>query len=281
MTVEERYNPIINGFKICKVCKENKEVTSSFSFHKTTGYYLGTCKECANKISRLKRPVSTGRREMSIFIKQKKCLKCLEVKDLACFPKYTRNTSNICSDCATKHSQEKLQKRLNKGYLPDTAVKTCIVCNEEQNISNFSFSKNIGYYSSYCKTCDVKRKQARVQKLSEIEKEELKAYGRNWHYSHKAKSLFNVYNKFDFHKNLENDLTIEYLDEQLKLVCTYCGYTSTGLDRLDNSKGHSQNNCVPCCWECNTAKMDNFTLEEMKIIGLAIKQVKDTRLCQL
>jgi hypothetical protein len=34
--------------------------------------------------------------------------------------------------------------------------------------------------------------------------------------------------------------------------CFYCGVEySKGLDRIDNSLGHSENNVRPCCEKCN------------------------------
>ena len=36
-----------------------------------------------------------------------------------------------------------------------------------------------------------------------------------------------------------------------------------GLDRLDNSRDHSEDNIVPCCADCNLARMDR-TIEEFK-----------------
>ena len=38
-------------------------------------------------------------------------------------------------------------------------------------------------------------------------------------------------------------------------------YTYNGIDRMDNSVGYEFSNCVPCCTECNRAKMDR-TYEE-------------------
>lgn len=46
-------------------------------------------------------------------------------------------------------------------------------------------------------------------------------------------------------------------------------FTYNGLDRVDNSKTHTPDNVVPCCWDCNKAKhalsLDQF-LELVKNI---------------
>jgi hypothetical protein len=89
--------------------------------------------------------------------------------------------------------------------------------------------------------------------------------------------IFSSYRKLDLYKGFEFNLTKEFIKVTISNPCVYCGYPATGLDRMDNSIGHLMENCVPCCKECNIARMNNFTHEEMKIIGLAIKQVKDNR----
>lgn len=40
-------------------------------------------------------------------------------------------------------------------------------------------------------------------------------------------------------------------------------------------------NVVPCCVECNKARNDNFSFEEMKVIGKTIREVKQSRLNNL
>ena len=69
--------------------------------------------------------------------------------------------------------------------------------------------------------------------------------------------------------------TFELTKEQFKSLtnqnCHYCNqkpnqkqqgkdlngsYTYNGIDRVDNSKGYTLSNCVPCCGACNRAKMD-------------------------
>ena len=74
------------------------------------------------------------------------------------------------------------------------------------------------------------------------------------------------------------DLTTDwYLENMYEQTCSYCGFPSDGCDRIDNTKGHTKDNVLPCCKECNVARMDNFTSEEMQVIGKAIRQVKLSR----
>ena len=37
-------------------------------------------------------------------------------------------------------------------------------------------------------------------------------------------------------------------------ACYWCGRVGGGVDRLDNRRGYSARNCVPCCGTCNRAK---------------------------
>lgn len=61
--------------------------------------------------------------------------------------------------------------------------------------------------------------------------------------------------------------------------CEYCGGTDMiGADRIDNTKGHSIDNIVPCCYRCNVIKNTFFTKEEMKLIGKFCKDIIDKRL---
>lgn len=146
--------------------------------------------------------------------------------------------------------------------------KICINCKETKDISNFSFFKSENRFSSYCKSCDNRRIKTLLNSKE--------YYKRN-----RVSGLLNDYRKIDKLKNFENDLTKDFVKKQLIHSCVYCSYPSTGFDRINNRIGHLQINCVPCCKECNIARMDNFSHEEMFIIGKSIKQIKDTRSCQL
>lgn len=170
----------------------------------------------------------------------------------------------------------------------DIVFRKCISCkiDKEANNENFYKDKNRKLGLMYrCKTCDRKRPETRtygsyVKTMNDVQYSKYKDRQLKYNHSEKGRcySLLKAYKKYDRSKGFEEtDLSIEYLLEERKKNCVYCGYKCTGMDRLDNSKGHQRNNCVPCCFECNVARMDNFTHEEMKVIGLAIKLVKDNR----
>lgn len=56
------------------------------------------------------------------------------------------------------------------------------------------------------------------------------------------------------------ELTIEQARAMFSVPCMYCHYPPrgefNGIDRVDNSKGYTLDNCVPCCAWCNRAKSD-------------------------
>jgi len=79
-------------------------------------------------------------------------------------------------------------------------------------------------------------------------------------------------------RNIKWELTEEQFAKITQQNCYYCGakpsniarkkenngdYIYNGIDRLDNTKGYTIDNVVPCCFMCNQAK-HNHTLQEFK-----------------
>lgn len=97
----------------------------------------------------------------------------------------------------------------------------------------------------------------------------------------KASKMISTYkvkdNKMGFEKIC--DIDIDWMIENIiTKPCIYCGdIHRVGCDRIDNDKGHTKDNVVPCCFDCNCARNDNFSFEEMKIIGKTIREVKAAR----
>ena len=94
----------------------------------------------------------------------------------------------------------------------------------------------------------------------------------------RALRMLGAYRLRDKRKGLDSDLTIGFLRDVQSKGCFYCGdIEKVGLDRIDNMKGHTQDNVVPCCYVCNCARMDNFSVDEMKKIGSVIREIKESR----
>jgi len=50
-----------------------------------------------------------------------------------------------------------------------------------------------------------------------------------------------------------------------------------GADRRDNMQGHLSHNLLPSCSFCNKARNNHFTVDEMIIIGMAIRKIRIAR----
>lgn len=88
-----------------------------------------------------------------------------------------------------------------------------------------------------------------------------------------------------FHSNYKKDSTLS-LDEFIEISqknCYYCNsepknsfcdkkngaaFIYNGLDRLDYSIGHTQDNCVPCCKWCNISKNTRSVSEFLEWVKL-------------
>src|ERR1700741_3036477 len=62
----------------------------------------------------------------------------------------------------------------------------------------------------------------------------------------------------DRRRDLDNDLTKEFVTSLIANGCLYCGETKSRmtLDRIDNKIGHLQTNVVPACKQCNLIRRD-------------------------
>ena len=83
-------------------------------------------------------------------------------------------------------------------------------------------------------------------------------------------AIHNIFCRYRKNANISNrqfNLTEEQFEKFIKNNCFYCGdkpnhfektaggeLTWNGIDRVDNSKGYFEENCVTCCGKCNRAK---------------------------
>jgi hypothetical protein len=95
----------------------------------------------------------------------------------------------------------------------------------------------------------------------------------------KKKEIYANYKRSALLRNLIFELSFEDLCDIIKSTCLYCGsdpkniklsnteyrtpgkYIYNGIDRFNNTIGYVKDNCVPCCFTCNSAK-GNSNIEE-------------------
>jgi 5-methylcytosine-specific restriction endonuclease McrA len=112
-----------------------------------------------------------------------------------------------------------------------------------------------------------------------LRKETISALKRKDDFQIISNGMFSYYKKNARDRNISFLLPKESFISLLRKSCFFCGskgstyyankyHTRTqmkvnGVDRLDNSKGYTEENSVSCCKICNRAKGD-LTLEEFK-----------------
>lgn len=57
-------------------------------------------------------------------------------------------------------------------------------------------------------------------------------------------------------RGLEFTLSEPEFTHLIEEGCYYCNGSASGLDRVDNTLGYIATNIVPCCYQCNSMKMD-------------------------
>ncbi len=79
-------------------------------------------------------------------------------------------------------------------------------------------------------------------------------------------------------------LSLKKYKQLISQPCHYCGLPQdahergTGLDRCNPSRGYHDGNVVSCCGVCNIVRNSWFTVDEMKLLGKAVRKIKLARL---
>lgn len=169
---------------------------------------------------------------------------------------------HTCMDCSRKRRREfrDRNRERNKGIVLVSGTKTCANCKYELSVEEFGILRaEYDGLRRVCKKCELEKRRT----------PEGVAQQRIRSYSFKDKRV-----------GLDCTITVQwFLDNITGKQCTYCGiFDDVGCDRIDNSIGHTPDNCVPACRECNRARSDYFSFDEMvKFIGPAISCSKLSR----
>lgn len=94
----------------------------------------------------------------------------------------------------------------------------------------------------------------------------------------KVSKMLSSYRHKDKVRDKFFDLDNTFLADLMSLPCYYCGDTKLiGADRINNEKGHTKDNVLPCCYTCNVVRNSLFTVEEMKLLGKTVRAIKQSR----
>lgn len=90
-----------------------------------------------------------------------------------------------------------------------------------------------------------------------------------WQYRTRDKKKFGALPDFtlaEMTKRLENN------------HCHYCKISKVklGLDRIDNSKGHTLKNTLVACGDCNRTRGDRFNVTQMEKLGKLIQEMNES-----
>lgn len=160
--------------------------------------------------------------------------------------------------------------------------RVCNRCEQEFPATSEHFVKDtsralgIGYE---CRQCHKDRNKGRDMRrnrwastMTEEQKERKRQSQFKYNRSDKGRAVFlrKAYERID-----ECDMTTSQMLSLITKPCFYCDTVEypRGLDRIDNSRGHTSDNVLPCCAACNFARGDRLTVDEMKKVGAVIKKI--------
>ena len=137
----------------------------------------------------------------------------------------------------------------SKGYLKNNCVPCCRKCNLKKNSTSVQMCKKIFTF--------IKNSLILASDSFQVQKDFLVPI-RSIYYEYKRRAKF---------LNKDFSLTFNELASLINKKCFYCGkipsnirnhgnkvFPYNGLDRINNDKGYTKRNCVPCCHGCNTKK---------------------------
>lgn len=163
--------------------------------------------------------------------------------------------------------------------------KTCQGCGEDDQDKLVTFKRRGKVYRrGWCGLCYREKKNLwraanqdsirRSRELSNRRRRERRARGENL-----QQIIWNDSRESDKKKGRENDLTKEFIAEQIAKGCSYCGETELRmtLDRIDNGIGHLQANVVPACIRCNYVR-GNMPHKAWVVVARAMKRARKQEL---
>lgn len=197
--------------------------------------------------------------------------------------------AKFCKMCGEKIASHSSTGFCRKHYQDNAADKKCEKCDIKLKFSNQSGLCKKHRYKKYNENKEYKeraliRSKEYAKKYKEKHREKSKLWQKNNPERTKQirlKTMSGPNNRFtrsrhtaEKRRGLDWGIEKSKYYELIKNTCHYChsglDTCGIGLDRLDNDRGYTLDNVVPCCGDCNKIRGDRLTSEEMKVAMKAV-----------
>lgn len=169
----------------------------------------------------------------------------------------------------------------------DARSKKCRRCGGTKPLEEMALLRKPGgqvYHRSWCKMCDGERTQKwriRAPQRARLSLERANSKKRTERKEGflAFKYIYQDSRAADCKHGRLNDLTYDFVRETIEKGCCYCGETEIRmtLDRIDNNKGHTQDNVVPACIRCNYTRK-NMPYEAWLVVAKGMQEAKERQL---
>lgn len=160
-------------------------------------------------------------------------------------------------------------------------TKKCSKCKTFIDVDQFHSHKGKrDGLTSWCKTCLNEKSKLRFLNSQKSVVKYSPSYQRKIHENPTRR--YQVLLDKCIKKQYDCDLSLLDYTKLIEQDCYYClmplkHMTGISLDRIDNSKGYTSKNVVPCCGSCNILRGNRLSLEETEKI-IKILQIERDKL---
>ena len=155
--------------------------------------------------------------------------------------------------------------------------KVCIKCNNEKSLDKFDKqSRDKTKRRNVCNSCKYKT----TKQSGYLDKNKLKRSKQieSWKKKNPQGSRFRAMRNSDKKRGHQGTMSREDYNILTDNKCYYCGRNEDiGLDRKDNSVGHTIINCVPCCHKCNYLLSD-LPMEAKEILKESLTKINNLKI---
>lgn len=137
----------------------------------------------------------------------------------------------------------------------------CRICKKNRKTSSFYTRNDSGKKRTECKFC-MQCKAKNWYKENYGDKLKNGSLKRKNKWKRTPKGIANRYKANAKKRKINFELNEDFIIKITKSNCHYCGTNllenknPPGIDRMNPSVGYIEENCVPCCWDCNKMKQD-------------------------